>query len=228
MGSGGDQTKQVTVKVNHGERVMAEERGRFGRRGGGGAAETFVVDVSPEDTVKALKERVSAAVSKSALSADDIQLSFGPSEKLIGKRFFGDPLVDEEATLVKQYTFLEWLDQFPHWHLTARLQSSTPPPPGVAIAKAAASAEKEDPERAVEAMYASGELVRPEDLPAPWGDKGLDVYKRDPLVRSIGDNPLPPSYRQASQPSNMQSAAKAGAGWEPSDVDHVPNVLDLS
>merc|ERR1719375_846650 len=210
MGGGGDQTKQVTIKVNHGEHVV------------NGSGEVYTVDVSPNDSVKALKERIAAMISA---DPERLCLSFGPTERVIGKRFYRDPLVDEETTLVKQYSFLQWIEQFPHWSLTARLATDTPPPPGVAIRKAAASAENEDPDEAVEEAYRTGELVKPEDLPAPWGDKGLDVYKRDPLVRSIGDNPLPPSYGD-SVPSNMKTK-KTGAGWEPSDVEQIPNVLDL-
>merc|ERR1739847_196938 len=200
MGAGGDQTTMVTIKVNHGERSGPEDLDG-----------TYKVDVSPEDSIRALKERISEVISKRAIDAELIQLSFGPSEKLIGKRFYKDPLIDEEDTFVKQYSFLEWIERFPHWGLTVK--------------KAAASAEAMDPEKAVEEAYKTGELLRPEELPAPWGDKGLDVYKRDPLVRSIGDNPLPPNYGDSKPSSTRVKAGKAG--WEASDVDHIPNVLDL-
>lgn len=204
----------VTIKVNHGERSGPEDLDG-----------TYKVEVSPEDSIRALKERISEVISKRAIDADLIQLSFGPSEKLIGKRFYKDPLIDEEDTFVKQYSFLEWIERFPHWGLTVKMAAETPPPPGVAIKKAAASAEAMDPEKAVEEAYKTGELLRPEELPAPWGDKGLDVYKRDPLVRSIGDNPLPPNYGDSNPSSTRVKAGKAG--WEASDVDHIPNVLDL-
>lgn len=100
-----------------------------------------------------MKERISEVISKRAIDADLIQLSFGPSEKLIGKRFYKDPLIDEEDTFVKQYSFLEWIERFPHWGLTVKMAAETPPPPGVAIKKAAASAEAMDPEKAVEEAY---------------------------------------------------------------------------
>ena len=243
--------RTVTVRVNHGESAASDE----------GVGETYSVEISPEDSIRALKERISSVISNSVMDPDLIQVTFGPSERIIGKRFLGDPLVDETNTFVKQYTFLQWLEQFPHWCLTVKRAADTPPPPGVAIKKAAASAEQEDPDQAVEVSskmrerereavttdrarahkltnrlpfpskisqdaYVTGELIRPEELPAPWGDKGLDIYKRDPLVRSIGDNPLPPSYGQASAPSNTQAKAP-GAGWESSEVEIVPNVLDL-
>ena len=214
MGGGGDQTKTVTVRVSHGEKVADEAA----------PGSAFAVDVSPNDSVRAFKERVAAAISA---DPNSLSLSFGPTERTIGARFKGDPLVDEEAILVSQYSFLQWLEQFPHWFLTAKLAQDTPPPPGVAIKLAAASAEKEDPEAALEEAYANGELTRPEDLPAPWGSEGLDVYKRDPLVRAIGDNPVPPSYGEKSAPANNKENLRVGAGWDPAEVEIIPNVLDL-
>jgi len=164
-------------------------------------------------------------VSGSKLDPERIQLTFGPSERAIGQRFYQDPLVNEDEVSVGEYSFLEWLQRFPHWHLTVRLTADTPPPPGVAIKKAAATAEKEDPEQAIEDAYQSGELAKPENLPAPWGPMGTDAYKRDETIKSIGDNPLPPKYGEASAPgSNAVTPPKAG--WAPAEVPHVPNVLD--
>jgi len=204
------------VRVNHDERVKGRQD----------AGKEYEVEISPEDSIRALKERIASVISKIPLDPDLLQLSFGPSEKLIGKRFSNDPLVNEEDTFVKQYSFLEWIERFPHWSLTVRMAEDTPPPPGVAIKKAAASAEKEDPEQAVQEAYRSGELLRPEELPAPWGPKGIEAYKRDPLVRSIGDNPVPPNYGKDSTPSNTK--VKAGkAGWEAANVEIMPNILDL-
>ena len=100
------------------------------------------------------------------MDPDLIQVTFGPSERIIGKRFQGDPLVDESNTFVKQYTFLQWLEQFPHWCLTVKRAADTPPPPGVAIKKAAASAEQEDPDQAVEVSTRMREREKP-STPTP-------------------------------------------------------------
>ena len=248
-GAGGDAKHNVTVRVSHGEHIGAYAfaspalhsmslslslslslfleltRSLFTARAEEGKGEAYSVDVSPSDTVRALKDRIAGVISSAEVDPEALALSFGPSERVIGKRFRGDPLVDEDSTLVGQYSFLQWLEQFPHWCLTVSMAKDTPPPPGVAIKKAAASAEGEDPDLAVQQAYASGELLRPEELPAPWGDKGTDVYKRDAMIRSVGDNPAPPGYGASVPSSNAVKAA--GAGWEPCDVEHVPNVLDL-
>jgi hypothetical protein len=196
-GGGGDQkskkseTRRVTVKVNHGERAVIRNR----KVNGDGK---YVVDVSPQDSIRALKERIAAVMSKdSPIDADLLELTFGPNDRPLGKRFQGDPLIDEESILVDQCGFLKWLDMF-DWHLTLRMLKDTPPPPGVAIKKAAASAEGEDPEKAVEEAYRTGELLRSEELPAPWGPKGTDIYQKDPLVKAIGDNLDPPVYPTAT------------------------------
>merc|ERR1739847_181974 len=47
MGAGGDQTTMVTIKVNHGERSGPEDLDG-----------TYKVEVSPEDSIRALKERI--------------------------------------------------------------------------------------------------------------------------------------------------------------------------
>ncbi len=83
------------------------------------------------------------------VSSDDFRLSFGPNDRKIGQQYRSDPSVDESQLKLQQFSVLSWLDKFPHWHLTARPIQQTPPPPGVAIKKAAASAEGKDPEKAV-------------------------------------------------------------------------------
>lgn len=58
-------------------------------------------------------------------------------------------MVDEAKLKVSEFTFLEWMERFPSWHLTASPIPPTPPPPGVATRKAAAIAENKDPDKAV-------------------------------------------------------------------------------
>ena len=83
------------------------------------------------------------------LTAEHIHLSFGPSDKYIGKQFQGDPNVDEAKLTLAPFSIITWLKQFPQWSITARLMPAAPPPPGVAIRKAAALAEGKDPDKAV-------------------------------------------------------------------------------
>ena len=83
------------------------------------------------------------------VTSDDIRIVFGPNDRKIGRQYRNDPSVDESQLQLQQFSVLTWLDRFPHWQITARPIQHTPPPPGVAIKKAAASAEGKDPEKAV-------------------------------------------------------------------------------
>lgn len=83
------------------------------------------------------------------ITSDDFRIVFGPNDRKIGRQYRNDPSVDESQVKLQQFSVLTWLDRFPHWQITARPIQHTPPPPGVAIKKAAASAEGKDPEKAV-------------------------------------------------------------------------------
>ena len=83
------------------------------------------------------------------LTAEHIHLTFGPSDKFIGKQYQGDPNVNEAALTLAPFSVITWLKQFSEWSMTARLMPTAPPPPGVAIRKAAALAEGKDPDTAV-------------------------------------------------------------------------------
>ena len=61
----------------------------------------------------------------------------------------GDPNVNEAALTLAPFSVITWLKQFSEWSMTARLMPTAPPPPGVAIRKAAALAEGKDPDTAV-------------------------------------------------------------------------------
>ena len=86
-----------------------------------------------------------------AIEPDEFKLSFGPNDVLIGAEYLGDPYVDEEKVLVSDYSFISWLEMFPHWYLIVKKQSPPPPPPGEAEMKAASTAEENpvDPDEAV-------------------------------------------------------------------------------
>ncbi len=85
-----------------------------------------------------------------SLTADNIFLYFGPNDRKIGRQFAGDPNVDEKKVTLEKFSVLSWLDRFPQWHLGAKLMPPAPPPPGVAIKKAAALAEGRDADKAVQ------------------------------------------------------------------------------
>lgn len=84
------------------------------------------------------------------LPVDQILLSFGPVEARMGKQFTGDPSVDENKQLMQHFSVLQWLQQFPDWHLSACFLPATPAAPGVAIKRAAALSEGKDPDKAVQ------------------------------------------------------------------------------
>jgi hypothetical protein len=77
-------------------------------------------------------------------------LFFGPNDKKVGKQFFGDPNGNENVLTLGRFSILDWLERFPHWHLSAKLMPKTPLPSGVAIQRAAAISEGKDPDKAVE------------------------------------------------------------------------------
>lgn len=98
-----------------------------------------------DHAVKCLQETFGGS-----LTADSIFLYFGPNDKKLGRQFAGDPNVDEKALTLAGFSVLPWLDRFAGWHLGAKLMPPTPPPPGVAIKKAAALAEGKDADKAVQ------------------------------------------------------------------------------
>ena len=69
--------------------------------------------------------------------------------------------------------------------------------------------------------------MRPDDLPVPWGPKGIEEYKRDKHIASIADNPLPPNYGPDSKPG-VNRTKRDGPGWDAADVPKVPNILDIT
>jgi hypothetical protein len=72
-----------------------------------------------------------------AIPPEDIRVTFGPNDVHIGKEYKGDPYINETKLKISDFTFLEWMDRFPEWHLTACAQPGPPPPPGVAEIKSA-------------------------------------------------------------------------------------------
>lgn len=84
------------------------------------------------------------------LSADHLQLYFGPNDRKIGRQFANDPNVAEDTQTLAKFSVLPWLQRFPSWRLGVKLIPAAPPAPGVAIKKAAALAEGKDPDKAVQ------------------------------------------------------------------------------
>lgn len=59
-----------------------------------------------------------------------ICLPGGTSRPCLSLQFQNDPRVNEHDVHLSQFNILEWLERFPHWHLSAKLLPPTPPPPG--------------------------------------------------------------------------------------------------
>lgn len=75
-----------------------------------------------------------------------------------------------------------------------------PRPPicaGVAIQKAAASAEQKNPEAAVADARARGEIPKINELPAPWGPK---PFQAPPAKELVSSGYLPAQYPASSSP----------------------------
>ena len=182
-------TRAVAVKVLFGSSVGSDAP----------APELLSVALRADgsDTVAEVKRRVAAAAG-GRLRAEDLLLSFGPNDRRIGRQYAGDPEADEAALTLAQFSALAWLERFPHWALTARLLPAAPPPPGVAIQRAAAAAEGKDAERAVQDARGRGDIPKISDLPAPWGPKPYAPPAEEERRRA---GALPARYPAASSPA---------------------------
>ncbi|KAL4435025.1 hypothetical protein ABPG77_003850 [Micractinium sp. CCAP 211/92] len=176
---------QVTVRVAFGATIRE-----------GSTVQELVVDAMPDDSVLDLKQRVAAAAG-GAVTADDLLLEFGPNDRRLGRQYAKDPSVDESQLKLSQYSLLAWLERFPHWKVTVRLLPPTPLPPGVAIHRAAATAEQKNPDQAVADARARGEIPKISDLPAPWGPQPLVQPPREELDKA---GYLPPRYPEEWSP----------------------------
>ena len=184
------------------------------------------------DTIEGVKQLIAEAAGGNVTAAD-LQLSFGPNDRKMGKQYQGDPTVQDSDIRLAQYSVLPWLERFPSWALSARLLPAAPPPPGekrwpptrplpaprlpspgqnsarkthhpphllagVAIQRAAAVAEQQDPDRAVQDARAKGEIPKINDLPAPWGPKPFVAPPAEELARG---GYLPAAYPAGSSPA---------------------------
>lgn len=136
---------------------------------------------SGEDSIFDVKKKIADAVG-GQLGPGDMLLQFGPNDRKLGRQYVDDPTVDETTLTMNMFWILEWLERFPHWALSVSLLPPTPPPPGVAIQKAAATAEKKDPDTAVSDARKRGEIPQLKDLPAPWGPKEYVAPPREVLM----------------------------------------------
>lgn len=134
-----------------------------------------------DETILDVKGKIAEAFG-GQVKPDDLLLQFSPNDRKLGRQYVNDPTVDESSLKLKDFWVLEWLERFPHWSLSVSLLPPTPPPPGVAIQKAAATAENKDPETAVIDARKRGEIPQMKDLPAPWGPKEFVPPSRDVLM----------------------------------------------
>lgn len=77
-------------------------------------------------------------------------LFFGPNARRMGSQYMGDPAGEDAALRLADFSALAWLARFPQWRLGVRMLPDAPPPPGVAEHRAAALAERKDPDKAVQ------------------------------------------------------------------------------
>lgn len=131
---------------------------------------TIHVLKSGDDTISDIKTKIAESIG-GQVRPEDLLLQFSPNDRKLGRQYVNDPTVDETSLKLKDFWVLEWLERFPHWSLSVSLLPPTPPPPGVAIQKAAATAENKDPETAVIDARKRGDIPQMKDLPAPWGPK---------------------------------------------------------
>jgi hypothetical protein len=179
----------VTVRIRFGEATIAKDDAPHHKL-------QITLKRDGSESLREVKEKVAAAAGGS-VTADDLMLVFGPVDRKLGRQYRGDPTVDDTKLTLAQFSVLDWLERFPHWSLGARLLPPAPPPPGVAIKRAAAVAEGKDPERAVTEGRAKGDIPRINDLPAPWGPKPYDPPPTEDLIR---DGYLPATYPANSSP----------------------------
>lgn len=182
-------TKEILVKVAFGNALLKKdaEIARY----------QISVAADGSDNIQTVKRLIAEAAGGS-ITADDILLTFGPNDRKLGRQYEADPTVDESKLLLKQYSILSWLERFPHWFLSARLLPPTPPPPGVAIQRAAAIAEQKDPEKAIQDARSKGEIPKINELPAPWGPKPVPQQSEDSLISS---GYMPARYPDTSSPA---------------------------
>ena len=84
------------------------------------------------------------------MTPDRLMLFFGPNARRMGSQYFGDPAGEDTVLRLGDFSALEWLTRFPQWRLGARMLPEAPLPPGVAEHRAAALAERKDPDKAVQ------------------------------------------------------------------------------
>ncbi|KAK9864396.1 hypothetical protein WJX84_000437 [Apatococcus fuscideae] len=174
-------SRKVSVRLLFGESII-ERQGKHHIR-------EIEVAADGSDSILAIKQKLAMAFG-GKVTSDDFRLVFGPNDRKIGGQYRNDPSVDESQLKLQQFSVLTWLDKFPHWQITARPIQQTPPPPGVAIKKAAATAEGKDPEKAVTEARSKGEIPALKDLTAPWGPKPYKTSLEDLKANGY----LPPQY----------------------------------
>jgi hypothetical protein len=172
----------TTLKVKV-KRVFGQKRISNAQTETGEEDSFTIIDVlkTGDDTILDVKGKIAEAIG-GQVKPDDLFLQFSPNDRKLGRQYVNDPTVDESSLKLKDFWVLEWLERFPHWSLSVSLLPPTPPPPGVAIQKAAATAENKDPEMAVNDARKKGEIPQMKDLPAPWGPKEFVPPSRDVLM----------------------------------------------
>ncbi|KAK9821218.1 hypothetical protein WJX81_001447 [Elliptochloris bilobata] len=187
-----EETVRVEVRVMFGDNVIGS--------GGDTAVRRIVLRKDGTDTLLAVKGKIAAAFG-GAVVPEHLLLFFGPNARRVGSQYVGDPAGEDATLCLADFSALAWLARFPQWRLGVRMLPEAPPPPGVAEHRAAALAEKKDPEKAVQEARAKGEIPTIMELPAPWGPK--------PYVKDPNSGFSPAKYPADSSPLLYASTAAA-------------------
>uniref|UniRef100_A0A061R1D7 Ubiquitin-like domain-containing protein n=1 Tax=Tetraselmis sp. GSL018 TaxID=582737 RepID=A0A061R1D7_9CHLO len=114
--------RTLNVRINHHSTIESRDNDRY---------VTVTIAGDGSDTISELKSKISEAICN-GIPPSEIKVTFGPCDVHIGQEYIGDPYIDESKLKISQFSFLQWLEKFPDWYLTAKALPPPPPPPGVA------------------------------------------------------------------------------------------------
>ena len=143
IGSGGDSAvRRIMLKKDGSETLLAVK--------GKAAVGLARLRKLGEATQLLLRGATAQAAFGGAVVPERLSLFFGPNARRMGSQYVGDPAGEDSTLCLTDFSVLAWLARFPQWRLGVRMLPEAPPPPGVAEHRAAALAEKKDPDKAVQ------------------------------------------------------------------------------
>ena len=143
IGSGGDSAvRRIMLKKDGSETLVAVK--------GKAAVGAARLHLSGGATQLLSRGATAQAAFGGAVVPERLSLFFGPNARRMGSQYVGDPAGEDSTLCLTDFSVLAWLARFPQWRLGVRMLPEAPPPPGVAEHRAAALAEKKDPDKAVQ------------------------------------------------------------------------------